>query len=78
MRKLAAGDMIATDSQYRLKCLQSVYRRAEHLGKKASTERESTSACHGIAFSDQVSYFLSFEDDSTTAPAFQMSQLCSL
>ena len=70
--------MIATHSQYHLKCLQSVYWRVENLEKDIGTEQESTSACHGIAFADLVFYIQSFEDDSVTTAVFRMSQLYSL
>ena len=77
LKKVTAGDMIATDSQYHLKCLQSVYQRVENSGKEVCPEQESTSACHGIPFAHLVSDIQSFEDDSVTAPVFRMLQLWS-
>lgn len=78
LKKLAAGDMIATDSQYHLKCLISLYNRANKYEKELNCDQSNSSVCHGIAFAELVSYIQSFEHDETTAPVFRMSKLCTL
>ena len=77
VKKLAGGDMVATDSLYHNKCLQKYYKRASKEARQREEKDSSDDTCHGIAFAELVSFILSFEND-TVAPVFHMSNLSKM
>ena len=52
LAKLSAGDMVALDAEYHIKCLVSLYNRTRE-AKTCTTESDVDALNHGIAFAEQ-------------------------
>ena len=63
--------MVAQDAEYHMKCLISLYNRAQ--GTKTCSETDVDDVNHGIAFAELVSYI-----DTRVAPIFKLSGLTNL
>ena len=70
MSKLAAGDMVAIDAKYHIKCLTQLYRRAAKLHRDTAEL-----ALKGIAFAELVAYIEMYRDNMETAPIFNLAHL---
>ena len=77
LAKLSAGDMVAQDAEYHVKCLVSLYNRARGT-EKYSAESDADAVNHGIAFAELVSYIEDARMDNLVAPIFKLSDLVSL
>ena len=77
LAKLSAGDMVAQDAEYHVKCLVSLYNRARGT-ETYSAESDADAVNHGIAFAELVSYIEDARMDNLVAPIFKLSDLVSL
>ena len=77
LAKLSAGDMVAQDAEYHVKCLVSLYNRARGT-EKYSAESDADAVNHGIAFAELVSYIEDARMDNLIASIFKSSDLDSL
>ena len=77
LAKLSAGDMVAQDAEYHVKCLVSLYNRARGT-ETYSAESDVDAVNHGIAFAELVSYIEDARMDNLVAPIFKLSDLVSL
>ena len=77
LAKLSAGDMVAQDAEYHVKCLVSLYNRARGT-ETYSAESDADAVNHGIAFAELVSYIEDARMDNLIASIFKSSDLVSL
>ena len=77
LAKLSAGDMVAQDAEYHVKCLVALYNRARET-RSCSTETDVDAVNHGIAFAELVSYMEEARVDNLIAPIFKLSDLANL
>ncbi|MES9882849.1 MAG: hypothetical protein ABW185_18430 [Sedimenticola sp.] len=75
--KLSEGDMIATDAEYHVQCLVSLYNRERKRSKSHLGDSE-TNIANSTAFAELVSYIQCTLDDDGTASVFQLSALKKL
>ena len=73
--KLSAGDMMAQDALYHVKCLVSLYNKARDT-KRTLDDQDDIN--HGIALGELVSYIDDARIDSHVAPVFKLADLISL
>ena len=76
LAKLSAGDLIAQEAKYHVKCLTSLYNKARDA--KFCEETESDAINHGIAFAGLVSYIEECLMSDQVAPVFKMVDLANL
>ena len=76
LAKLSAGDLIAQDAQYHLKCLNSLYNRARE--KKSSEDSDKDRMNHSLAFAELISYIEETRMDTSVTSIFKLSDLVTL
>lgn len=74
--KLRAGDLIAQDAMYHLRCLVSLYNWARET--KAASDSDPDALNHGIIFAELVSYIEDVQTNTEVAPIFKLADLVSL
>ncbi|XP_062605131.1 uncharacterized protein LOC134266937 [Saccostrea cucullata] len=75
LAKLSAGDLIAQDAQYHVKCLVSLYNKAR---ATKTTVDEQDDVNHGIALGELVSYIDDARMNDLVAPVFKLVDLSKL
>ena len=73
--KLSAGDLIAQDAQYNLKCLVSLYNKARAI---TTTVEDQDYINHGRTLRELVSYIDDVRMEALVSPVFKLADLTSL
>ena len=73
--KLSAGNMMAQDALYHVKCLVSLYNRTRDTKRNLDDQDDIN---HGIAFGELVSYIDDARMDSLVAPVFKLADLTGM
>ena len=77
LAKLSAGDMVALDAEYHIKCLVSLYNRTRE-AKTCTTESDVDALNQGIAFAELVSFIEEARIDDLVIRIFKLSDLANL
>jgi len=75
LAKLSAGDMIAIEAKYHIKCLRTLYNKARQMTSVKVDNEEAK--IHGIAFAELVAFIEDAKDDDC-APVFKLADLGNL
>ena len=76
LAKLSAGDLIAQEAKYHVKCLTSLYNKARDT--KMNKDPDEDDINHGIALAELVAYIEEARMDSAVAPVFKLTDLVTL
>ena len=77
LAKLSAGDVVAIDMKYHLKCLTSLYNRAKAVENQESLEGKQSNMIHSVAFAEIVVYVEEELSDSET-PILKLADLVKM
>ena len=77
LAKLSEGDLIATEAEYHVQCLVSLYNRDRDRPKTSDTEYGANFA-HSTVFAELISYMQTVLEDENIAPVFKLSTLKKL
>lgn len=77
LTKLAAGDMIAIEAQYHLKCLSSLYKKAKSKLAMDESDDVDDARLHGIAFAELVAHLDEIKKKKSTSPV-KLAELAKL
>ncbi|VDI12336.1 Hypothetical predicted protein [Mytilus galloprovincialis] len=79
LAKLSAGDLVAQEAKYHVKCLIYLYRKASRVANDDESEGGTQSRIsHGIALAELVSFIEESRSEDNVAPVFKMSDLSKM
>ncbi|CAG2215325.1 unnamed protein product [Mytilus edulis] len=79
LAKLSAGDLVAQEAKYHVKCLIYLYRKASRVANDDESEGGTQSPIsHGIALAELVSFIEESRSEDNVAPVFKMSDLLKM
>ena len=77
MAKLSAGDLIAQEAKYHIKCLVSLYNKVRDADAKTA-EPDPDRMNHAVALAELVTYIEEARTDALVAPVFVLADLAAL
>ncbi len=77
LAKLSAGDLIAQEAKYHLKCLMQLYHKAQVMESK-DTQSRTDMFNKGIALAELLAYIEEARTDEDVAPVFKLADLARL
>ena len=77
LAKLSAGDLIAQEAKYHLKCLMELYHKAQALESK-DTQSRTDMFSKGIALAELLAYIEQARMDEAVAPVFKLADLARM